>query len=82
MSSFGHFEHLKKDAGEEGVYSHFVCSPLNSLARLKEIRKREIKPDRLTIFKNINGKEGRNNLKEDNNNLPTSSKESALDALI
>ena len=43
------------------------------MARLKEpglfdLRKRDIKADRLTIFKNINGKEGRSNLKEDNSN--------------
>lgn len=53
------------------------------MARLKDLdlfdlKKREIKADGLTIFKNINGKEGRNNLKEENNNLSASSMESIL----
>lgn len=53
------------------------------MAKLKEpglfdLKKREIEAVRLTIFKNINGKEDRNNLKENNNNMSISSKESTL----
>lgn len=71
VSSFEHFEHLKKGAGEVRWIRPFSLFSSKLFGKIKGTRLVWCKEERLTISKNIKRKEG-------NNNLSTGSKESTF----